>query len=158
MSGLQYLWLEFCSPRSYQHAGRENEPRQSHRHESKAARLASGIRAKGGKLKGNPMHRMQSVMIKTYLHVLLQVLRSLEALTAKVALVRLERNMNTNMRSNVVTLDSGSSALVPLARQVEVVRALTANMFLANMLIERLGSVELFQTVVPPANEGLVGN
>ena len=156
MSVLQYLWLEFCSPRSYQHAGRENEPRQSRRRESKAAQLVSEMRAREGIEGGKPIIRCS--MIETYLHMLLQVLRSLEALTAKVALVRLERNMNTNMRSNVVTLDSGSSGLIPLACQVEVVSALTANVLLANMLIERLGGVELFQTVVPSANECLISN
>ena len=69
--------------------------------------------------------------------MLLQVLGSLEALATKVALVRLERNMNTDMRSDVITLDSSCPTLIPLAREVEVVGALATNMLLANVFLER---------------------
>lgn len=46
----------------------------------------------------------------SYLDVLLQILRTLEGLATKLTLVRLERDMNTNVRGNVVSLDSGSPA------------------------------------------------
>ena len=39
------------------------------------------------------------------------------------------------MRSDVVALDSSSTAAAPLAGQVEVVGAFTSNMTLANMLL-----------------------
>jgi hypothetical protein len=45
-----------------------------------------------------------------YLDVLLEILRPLEGLATELALVRLERNVNANVRSNVVTLDSGGAA------------------------------------------------
>ncbi len=67
--------------------------------------------------------------------MLLQVLGSLEALAAEVALVWLKRNMNTDMRGDMISLNGGGSALVPLACQVQVVGALATNMFLANMLL-----------------------
>jgi hypothetical protein len=70
-----------------------------------------------------------------YLDMLLQVLRTLERLAAELTLVRLERNMNTDVRGDVVSLDRSSSARVPLASQVEVVCALAANMALTNMLL-----------------------
>jgi hypothetical protein len=90
------------------------------------------------------------------LDVLLEILGALEALAAKVTLVRLEWNVNTDMRRDVVALDCCCSALVPLARQVQVVGALAANMLLANMLIERLSRGELLVTAAPPAGERVV--
>jgi len=74
------------------------------------------------------------------LDMLLQVLRTLERLAAELTLVRLERNMDTDVRGDVISLDRGSSARVPLASQVEVVCALATNMALANMLVDSLGS------------------
>lgn len=53
--------------------------------------------------------------------VLFEILWTLESLAAKLALVGLERNMNTNVRLQVVPLTSGCTALVPCAGQVEVV-------------------------------------
>lgn len=49
------------------------------------------------------------------LDVLLQVLRTLEGLAAEIALVRLERDVHTNVRSDVVALDGGGTAGAPLA-------------------------------------------
>jgi hypothetical protein len=69
------------------------------------------------------------------LDVLLQILGSLESLTAEVALVRLQGNVNTNVRRDVVTLYSSGAAVAPLAGQVEVVGALTTNMALTNVVL-----------------------
>jgi hypothetical protein len=60
--------------------------------------------------------------------MLLQVLRALEGLSAKVAFVRLEWNMHTDVRSDMVTLHSRSAALIPLAGEVQVVGAFPAHM------------------------------
>ena len=62
--------------------------------------------------------------------VLFQVLGALEGLATKLALVRLEWNMNTNVRRDVVALDSRGPARVPLTGQIQVVRALSAHMSL----------------------------
>jgi len=72
------------------------------------------------------------------LDVLLEILRALEGLAAKVALVRLERHVDADVRGDVVTLDSSSPALVPLAGEVQVVGALAANMLLADVVVEDL--------------------
>lgn len=69
------------------------------------------------------------------LDMLLQVLRTLEGLAAKVALVRLERHMNADVRSDVITLDRRGAASAPLARQVEVVCAFATNMTFADVII-----------------------
>ena len=68
--------------------------------------------------------------------MLLQILGPLEGLAAEVALVGLERYMDANMRSNVVTLDSSRAALVPLAGEVQVVGALATDMALADVILK----------------------
>lgn len=69
------------------------------------------------------------------LDVLLQILRPLERLATEITLVRLERHMHADVRRDVVALDRGRAALIPLARQVEVVCALAANMALADVVL-----------------------
>jgi hypothetical protein len=69
-------------------------------------------------------------------YMFLEVLGTLERLAAKVTLVRFERDMNTNVRSDVVTLDSGGAAVTPAAGQIEVVGALAANMAFAHMFLD----------------------
>lgn len=88
--------------------------------------------------------------------MLLQILGTLEGFAAEVALVWLQRNMYTNVRGDVVTLHSGCPAGVPLASQVQVVGALSADMTLADMIIESLSSVESLITLVPAADEALI--
>lgn len=69
------------------------------------------------------------------LDVLLQILRPLESLTAEVALVRLQGDVNTNVRGDVVTLYSSGATVTPLTGQVQVVGALAANMAFANVVL-----------------------
>jgi hypothetical protein len=77
------------------------------------------------------------------LDVFLQILGPLEGLATEVALVRLQRDMHTNVGGDVVTLDGGGVAVAPLASQVQVVGALAADMALADvfLLIASLWSV-----------------
>jgi len=70
--------------------------------------------------------------------MLLQVLGTLERLATELTLVRLQGNVNTDVRGDVVSLDCSSSARVPLASQVEVVCALTANMALTDVLLREV--------------------
>lgn len=119
----------------------------------------------------------QDAVVGMGLDVLLQILGTLERLAAEVALVGLERNVDADVRSNVITLDSGCPARVPLARQVEVVGALPADVLLAQVVlrirqsshlaqveavedlstyIERLRGVEALVALVPSADEALV--
>jgi hypothetical protein len=71
------------------------------------------------------------------LDMLLQILGTLKGLAAEIALVRLERDMNADVRSDVIALDGSSAATCPLARQVEVVGALPANMTLTDVILNR---------------------
>jgi hypothetical protein len=70
--------------------------------------------------------------------MLLQVLGTLERLATELTLVRLQGNVNTDVRGDVISLDCSSSARVPLASQVEVVCALTANMTLTDVLLREV--------------------
>lgn len=69
------------------------------------------------------------------LDVLLEILGALEGLAAEVALVWLQGHVNTDVRGDVVTLDGCCAAVAPLARQVEVVGALAANVTLTNVVL-----------------------
>lgn len=88
--------------------------------------------------------------------MLLQVLGTLEALATEVALVRLERNMDTNVRCDVVALDGGCAAIVPAAGQVQIISALATDMALTNVVIEGLGRLAALDTFVPLASEVVV--
>ena len=67
--------------------------------------------------------------------MLLQILRALEGLSAELALVGFQGDVDSNVGGDVVTLDGGGSALAPGAGQVEVVGRLAANMALADMFL-----------------------
>lgn len=70
------------------------------------------------------------------LDVLLEILWSLECLATEIALMRLEWDVDTDVRGDVIPFDSGSATCTPSACQVEVVRALATNMTLANVILE----------------------
>lgn len=69
------------------------------------------------------------------LDMLLQILRPLEGLATEVTLVWLQGNMHANVGGDVVALDGGGVAVAPLASQVQVVGALTADMALADVFL-----------------------
>lgn len=82
----------------------------------------------------------QDRIIGVCLDVLLQILRTLEALAAELALVWLERYMDTDMRGDVIALDCGGSARVPLTSKAQVVGALATNMSLTYVFLEQVNS------------------
>jgi hypothetical protein len=69
------------------------------------------------------------------LDVLLEILGPFECFATEVALVRLQRYVNTNVRSDVVTFHSSRAAVTPLTSQVQVVGTLAANMTLTDMVL-----------------------
>jgi hypothetical protein len=79
----------------------------------------------------------QNRVIGVSLHVLLEILRTLESLAAEVALVRLQRDVNANVRSDVITLDRSGAAVAPLAGQVQVVGALATDVALADVVLSK---------------------
>ena len=69
------------------------------------------------------------------LDMFLEILWALESLATEFALVRLERDVDSNVGGDVVAFDSGGSTLAPLAGQVEVISRLAADMTLADMFL-----------------------
>jgi hypothetical protein len=67
----------------------------------------------------------------------LQILGTLECLSAEVTFVGLQWDMDADMRSDVVTLDSGGAAGVPSTGQVQVVSALSSHMLLTDMVLSK---------------------
>jgi len=73
--------------------------------------------------------------LSIYLDMLLEILWALERLTTEVTFVRLERDVDSDVGGDVVALDGGGTTLVPSAGQVEVVRALASDVFLADVVL-----------------------
>lgn len=105
--------------------------------------------------------------------MLLEILGSLERLATHVTLVRLQGHMDPDVRSDVVSLDCGGPARVPLTSQVEVVGTLATNVTLTDVLlcqvsdlrrvigisktyVERLWSGKLLVAGIPSADEVII--
>jgi len=86
------------------------------------------------------------------LDVLLEILGALERLAAEVTLVRLQGHVHADMRCDVVALDSGGTASIPLAREIEVVGALATNMLLTDVFLNSSVSTDSYSyiKVSPP--------
>lgn len=69
------------------------------------------------------------------LDMLLEILRALERLATEIALVRLQGDVDANVRGDVITLDSGRTAVAPLAGEIQVVCALASNMALTDVVL-----------------------
>lgn len=78
------------------------------------------------------------------LDVFLQILRPFESLAAEVTFVRLQGDVDSDVRGDMVALHGGGSARVPSTGEVEVVGALSANMLLADVLLTRRVSVKSY--------------
>jgi hypothetical protein len=87
------------------------------------------------------------------LDMLLQILRALKGLATELALVRLERHVDTDVRGDVVALHGGGATRVPLAGEVQVIGALATNMALADMIVENFGRAKGLLARVPVADE-----
>lgn len=85
------------------------------------------------------------------LDVLLQVLRTLEGLSTEVTFVRFERDVDSNVGGDMITLDSGGTAGVPATGEVQVVGALSADVLLADVVKESLCRRASFSALVPVA-------
>ena len=76
-------------------------------------------------------------VVSVSLDVLLQVLRTLEGLATEVTTMRLQRDMNTDVRCDMITLDRRGMTVCPLTGEIEIVGAFTANMAFADVLLWR---------------------
>jgi len=83
------------------------------------------------------------------LDMFLKVLRAFEGLATEFAFVGLEWNVDSNVRGDVVTLDSSGATATPLTGQVEVVGRFAADVALADMFIECLGRGATLSAALP---------
>ena len=88
--------------------------------------------------------------------MLLQVLRTLECLAAKLTFVRLERDVDSDVGSDVIPLDGGCAARIPTTGKVQVVCALAADMFVANVVEKSLGRGASLGALVPLARQVVI--
>ena len=72
------------------------------------------------------------------LDVLLEVLGTFEGFATELAFVRLEWNVDTDVGSDVVAFYCVGAAGTPVTLEIEIVRALAANMALTNMFLKRM--------------------
>lgn len=82
--------------------------------------------------------------------MLFEILRALESLAAEIALVRLQRNMHTNVRGDMITLDRRGAAATPLTSQIEVVGAFATDVSLTHMVLDT--AVSYSEANVGPKN------
>lgn len=69
------------------------------------------------------------------LDMLLQILGTLEGLSASRALVGFEWNMHSDMRSDMIPLHCGGPAAAPCAGQIQIVGTFPTDMAFTNMLL-----------------------
>lgn len=69
------------------------------------------------------------------LHVFLEILGTLECFSTEFTFMRLQRNVDTDVRRDMVTLNSRGAATSPLACQIEVIGALSTDVTLADVIL-----------------------
>lgn len=84
---------------------------------------------------GIPSIRSKARIFSVSLDMLLQILRTFERLATRWTLVRLQWNVNANVRGDVISLDRRRLASSPLASQTQVVGTLPSNMLLADVIL-----------------------
>lgn len=81
-----------------------------------------------------PVH--QDGIFGVSLDVLLQILGPLESLAAKVAPMGFQGDMNSNVGSDMITLDHRYGAVAPGAGQIQVIGALATDVAIADMVLQ----------------------
>ncbi len=76
--------------------------------------------------------------------VFLEILWTLEGLATKLAAMRLQWDMNTDVGCNVVAFDDLNATCSPRALQVEVVGTLATNVTFTDVILDDFLSVALF--------------
>lgn len=69
------------------------------------------------------------------LHMFLLILWPFESFPTKFAPMRLQRNVNANVRRDVITLDNFNLTITPSTDQIQVIGAFAANMGVAYMVL-----------------------
>lgn len=72
-------------------------------------------------------------------HVFLEVLRAFECFPAKLAAVRLQRNVNPDVGCDMVALHDSDVTVAPSTLQVEIVGALSTDVTVADVVLDENG-------------------
>jgi hypothetical protein len=83
------------------------------------------------------------------LNVLFQILWAFECFPAEVTLVWFQRDVDSNVRGDVVSLHSGSVASTPSTSQAKVVGGLSSNMDFAQVVVKRFSRIEFLSALLP---------
>lgn len=67
--------------------------------------------------------------------MLLQILRSLETLTAEITFVWFQGHVHTDVRGDVITLHSCGPASVPTTSEIEIICAFTTDMDFTDVIL-----------------------
>jgi hypothetical protein len=87
----------------------------------------------GGSARVIPVQR--HCVLGVRLDMFLQVLWTLEGFSAEVTFMGLQRDVDSDVGGDVITLDGGGATAAPLAGEVEVVSRFASDMSLTNMLL-----------------------
>lgn len=90
---------------------------------------------KGGSIEKLACENIRKRWDSAYLDMLLEILRTLKRFSTEVTLMWLQRNVNTDMRRDVVAFDGGGPALVPATSEVQVVGTLSTDMLLTDVFL-----------------------
>lgn len=114
-------------------------------------RLSTNSRDEDGVLYGDRLRVLvdSMVFLGVYLLVLFEVLGPLEAFLADLTDVRFEGGVDAKMRCNMVTLSTGSTTVLPVTGQTEVVGRLATDMVVAEMVVEHFWIGKGAITAVP---------
>lgn len=86
--------------------------------------------------------------------VLFKILGALERFLAYLAYMRLQRSVDSKMACDVITFGTGGSTVLPFASETKIICALSADMVVAEMIIEDLWISEADRTIDPLAVVG----
>ena len=83
------------------------------------------------------IHAIDDSIISMSFHVLLQILRTFEGLAAELASMRLQRHMDSDVRSDMVAFDHLNMAIAPCTLQIKVVGAFAPDVFITHMFLDK---------------------
>jgi hypothetical protein len=89
------------------------------------------------------------VLLGVDLFVFLQILRTFKRLLAYLANMRFERRMDSEMTGDMISLRASCTTVLPLTSETEVVGALSADVCVAEVVVEEFGFREGLAAVDP---------
>jgi len=83
----------------------------------------------------SPGALQENGVVSMCLYMLLEILRSLEGLATELASMRLQGDVDTDVRGDVVALYNSDTTVTPGTGQIQVISTLATNMTLTDMVL-----------------------